>query len=169
MKLLIASDIHGSYYYLRKLLDHYDSSFDSIILLGDILYHGPRNNLPKEYEPLKVVELLKEYKDKIICIKGNCDAEIDELVLPFELNKLIIIPYNKDIKLYFTHGHIYNKSNLPKGIKKGDYLFYGHEHISYIENADGINIINPGSISIPKDNKHSFIIMDDCNISINEL
>lgn len=164
MKLLIASDIHGSVKYTKKIIDVFDESFDYLILLGDHLYHGPRNDLPNEYYPKEVLELLNKHKDDIIAIKGNCDSEVDEMVLDFKLHKDYILEVNNK-KIYLTHGHKYNIDNLPP-ISDIDYLFYGHFHTSFILEKDGLVILNPGSVSLPRDGKHSYAIMEGNDIKI---
>lgn len=161
MKLLIASDIHGSVYYLEKLIDRYNiEKPDKIILLGDYLYHGPRNDLPKDYNPKKVVELLNNLKEKIIGVRGNCDSEVDQMVLEFP----IMSDYNylniDGVDIYLTHGHIYNQNNPIPGSK--GIVLYGHTHVASCETIEGITYINPGSISIPKqDSKHSYLVYED--------
>lgn len=159
MKFLIASDIHGSMYYLRLLLEKF-KNYDYLILLGDILYHGARNPLPKEYNPKEVTKALNEIKDKIIAIKGNCDSEVDEMVLEFPLVKNSIIFYNSR-KIFLTHGHEYNKDHLPN-LSKNDIMLYGHFHIPFIIKQDGIIIANPSSISLPKENnKETYMTLEN--------
>ncbi len=162
MKWFIASDIHGSEYYCNKLLDAYKSeNADKILILGDILYHGPRNDLPRGYNPKAVITMLNELADRILCVRGNCDAEVDQMVLDFPImaDYAVIDLCGKSI--YATHGHIYNEQNLPP-IKRGDILLHGHTHVSvYREHKDYI-YINPGSVSIPKENtQHGYIILED--------
>ncbi|MFA7032732.1 MAG: phosphodiesterase [Bacilli bacterium] len=160
MKVLIASDIHGSLYYAQKLMQVFDvENCDTLILLGDILYHGPRNDLPKEYNPKRVITLLNQYADKIIAIKGNCDAEVDQMVLDFLLyDDVKKIEINNKI-IYLTHGHRFNPSNTPSYVKSGDYFIYGHTHVPLRETINGITYLNPGSISIPKNNSHHSVII----------
>lgn len=152
MKLLFISDIHGSLYYLNRILELcQEESPDYIAILGDELYHGARNPLPKEYNPKAVTELLNSYKDKIIAVRGNCDSEVDQMVLEYPmLSDYSIILYN-DKRLFLTHGHIYNSDNLPN-LSKGDVLIYGHTHIPLAEKHRDIFILNPGSITFPKEN-----------------
>ena len=162
MKLLIASDIHGSAYFCKKLLNAYNAEkADKLILLGDILYHGPRNDLPKEYEPKKVIEMLNNIKEDILCVRGNCDAEVDQMVLDFPILADYSILYYGSTMIYITHGHIYNSNNLPP-MKKTDVLLHGHTHIPVaIKNEDHI-YINPGSVSIPKqESPNGYIIFED--------
>ncbi|MBE6039002.1 MAG: phosphodiesterase [Anaerofustis stercorihominis] len=162
MKLLIASDIHGSIRYAKKIIEVFDrGGFDGIVLLGDILYHGPRNDLPEEYAPKEVAALFNEYADKIICMRGNCDAYVDSMVLDFALCDDIGVIFDGNNKIYMSHGHIYNPDNLPK-IPEGSIFLYGHTHVAKDEVINGIRAINPGSISIPKNGqKNSYLIYDN--------
>lgn len=153
MKLFIASDIHGSSYYCQKLINAFENEkADRILLLGDILYHGPRNDLPKEYDPKKVIEMLNKYCDKILSVRGNCDSEVDQMVLNFPCLADYTLLFDEDKTIFITHGHIYNAENMPK-IKAGDVLLHGHTHVTACEKLDcGAYYINPGSVSIPKNN-----------------
>lgn len=161
MKLMIASDIHGSAYYCKKLIESFErEEADRILLLGDILYHGPRNDLPLEYAPKAVISLLNPLKSKIFCVRGNCDTEVDQMVLDFPvLADYAVIPVGERV-IYATHGHIYNENNLPP-LSKGDILLNGHTHIpKCIELGDYI-YMNCGSVSIPKeDSPHSYMISE---------
>ena len=154
MKYFIASDIHGSAYYCRKLVDKfYEEKADRILLLGDILYHGPRNDLPAGYAPKEVISMLNELKDKILAVRGNCEAEVDQMVLRFPvLADYAVLDIGEKI-IYATHGHIYNKDNLPP-LCKGDILLHGHTHIPVCEDMGDYILMNPGSVSIPKDGSH---------------
>lgn len=157
MKYLIASDIHGSAYYCRKLLTVFDRvKADRLILLGDILYHGPRNDLPKDYAPKEVAALLNERKDIILAVRGNCEAEVDQMMLEFPVMAeyaALQIPDPMAPKgerlIYLTHGHKYNIDS-PLPLPKGSVLVYGHTHIPIDEERNGIRYLNPGSVSIPK-------------------
>ncbi len=166
MKLLIASDIHGSIKYAKKIIEVYErENIDMIVLLGDILYHGPRNDLPEEYAPKEVVMLLNKYNDKILCMRGNCDAYVDSMVLDFGLCDDLSVIYDGKNKIYLSHGHIYNPDNLPK-LTSGDIFIYGHTHIAKDETINAIRCINPGSISLPKNGqKNSYMIYDNGNFS----
>lgn len=154
MKWMVASDIHGSLYYCRELLEAYDrEKADRLLLLGDVLYHGPRNDLPKEYAPKKIMKLLNERKEDILCIRGNCDTEVDQMVLEFPiLADYCIIALGNQL-IYATHGHIFGESNPPL-LHKGDILLCGHTHIPKCVEYDGFTYMNPGSVSIPKENSH---------------
>lgn len=162
MKWFIASDIHGSEYYCKKMIDAYRSEeADKILLLGDVLYHGPRNDLPKDYNPKSVINMLNELKDKILCVRGNCDTEVDQMVLEFPIlaDYCIICEGNKII--YATHGHNYNENSLPP-LQKGDILLHGHTHVPKCVNHDNYTYINPGSVSIPKENSHhGYVILEN--------
>lgn len=161
MKFLIASDIHGSAYYCKKLIEAFESEkADKILLLGDILYHGPRNDLPKDYAPKEVIAMLNPLKNKILCVRGNCDTEVDQMVLDFPiLADYAILPAG-DRLIYATHGHNFNNANLPP-INKNDILLHGHTHVPVAEEFDTHTYINPGSVSIPKENSpHSFMTFD---------
>lgn len=153
MKLMIASDIHGSLKYCRKLVECYKTEkCDKLLLLGDILYHGPRNDLPEEYNPKGVISLLNGIADEILAVRGNCEAEVDDMVLDFPVLAEYALFYNADRMFFLTHGHKYNPQNMPK-LKRGNILFNGHTHIAKIEELDGgILYMNPGSVSIPKEN-----------------
>ena len=154
MKLFIASDIHGSAFYCEKLLAEFSrTGADKMLLLGDILYHGPRNDLPKGYNPKAVIEMLNNIKEKILCVRGNCDTEVDQMVLTFPVLADYAVIYDGDITIYATHGPNYNENNLPP-ISKGDILLHGHTHIPTCNSHENYTYINPGSVSIPKENSH---------------
>ena len=162
MKFMIASDIHGSAYYCEKLLEAYkNEAAGRLFLLGDVLYHGPRNDLPKEYNPKAVIAMLNAMKGDILCVRGNCDTEVDQMVLEFPiLADYAIVPVGEKL-LYATHGHVYNKANPPK-MKKGDILLNGHFHVPAFEELEDFIYMNPGSVSIPKENsQHSYVILED--------
>ena len=160
MKLLIASDIHGSAYWCRKLLEVYETEKpDKLVLLGDILYHGPRNDLPREYAPKAVISMLSPLAEKILCVRGNCEAEVDQMVLPFPC----MAPYSQLLvegkTFYLTHGHHENPRNLPR-LNPGDVFLYGHTHVKEDILVEGVRCLNPGSVSIPKDGSHSCLVYD---------
>lgn len=162
MKIMIASDIHGSAFYCRKMLEAYKrENACRMVLLGDILYHGPRNDLPEEYAPKAVIEMLNEFKDEIYCVRGNCEAEVDQMVLKFPvLAEYALIPCGERM-IFVTHGHVFNKENLPP-MKKGDIFLHGHTHIPACERIGDVFYMNPGSVSIPKENTpHGYMIFED--------
>ena len=165
MKLLIASDIHGSAYWCRKLLEVYQQEQpDKLVLLGDILYHGPRNDLPREYAPKAVIALLSPMAEKILCVRGNCEAEVDQMVLPFPC----MAPYSQLLvegkTFYLTHGHHENPRNLPR-LNPGDVFLSGHTHVKEDIQVEGVRCLNPGSVSIPKDGSHSCLVYDNGEFS----
>lgn len=150
MKFLVLTDIHGSSKYLKLAMEKFNElKCEKILLLGDILYHGPRNDLPEEYNPKEVITLLNTHKDKILCVKGNCDAEVDEMVLEFPLYPTVMIKVGCS-KLELIHGH-----NLDDCVGEG-YIIHGHTHVNKVEE----NIINIGSLSIPKDGHHTYAVID---------
>ena len=162
MKLMIASDIHGAEGYCEELLKRFkEEGAERLILLGDILYHGPRNDLPEGYAPKKVIEMLNKISDKLMCVRGNCDTEVDQMVLEFPIMAEYAIIYIGDKMIYATHGHHINP-NDTSNLKKGDILLSGHTHIPMCEERDGILCLNPGSVSIPKENsKHSYMVIKE--------
>ena len=162
MKYMFASDIHGSAYYCRKMLKAYeDEGASRLILLGDILYHGPRNDLPKEYAPKEVIQLLNEKKDHIYNVRGNCDAEVDQMVLDFPVLADYPLLELDGKTFYASHGHIYNEGNLPP-LKEGDIFIHGHTHVLRAEKKEHYTILNPGSVSIPKEgNPPTYAILEN--------
>lgn len=167
MKYLVVSDIHGSEYYANKIkeIDEKEEA-DKIILLGDIYYHGPRNPLTRVYNPGEVANILNSLKEKILCVKGNCDAEVDEMISEFKFKDKIELTINGK-RVLFTHGHKYNIDNIPQNV---DILIYGHFHTGFIQEKNGIICINSGSISLPKNNtKNSYLIIDDNKIMLKDL
>jgi len=159
MKLLIASDIHGSSFYCKKLLEKYnDEKPDKMVLLGDILYHGPRNDLPRDYAPKDVIKMLNPLAKNILCVRGNCDTEVDQMVLDFPVLADYSVIFDGKITMYLTHGHhIENIKFVP-----GDYVIAGHTHIPSFEKRDGYTYINPGSVSIPKeDSLNGYMIYEN--------
>lgn len=149
MKYLIASDLHGSEYYAKKLLEAFEKeNAQTLILLGDIYYHGPRNPLPEDYNPKGVAELLNGIADKLIVIKGNCDSQVDTLISEFDFIEDGVICV-EDKNVFLTHGHVYNKQTPPKTTFAA--VIYGHFHTGFIERAGNTVFANPGSLSLPKD------------------
>lgn len=163
MKWVIASDIHGSAEYCEKLIAAYKrENGTKLLLLGDILYHGPRNNLPKEYAPKSVISMLNELKDEILCVRGNCDAEVDQMVLDFNIMaEYALLPIGERT-VFITHGHKFN-TKTPPMLKSGDILLHGHTHVPKCEEFDnGYLYLNPGSTSIPKENSpHGYMTFSD--------
>lgn len=151
MKWMTAADIHGSEYYCRKLLEAYErEKAGRLLLLGDILYHGPRNDLPKGYNTKNVAGMLNERRRDILCVRGNCDTEVDQMVLEFPVLADYCIIADGENVIYATHGHIFNKKKLPP-LHRGDILLHGHTHVPACEERDNYIYLNPGSVSIPKE------------------
>lgn len=167
MKYVFASDIHGSAYYTKALLEKFnESKAEKLILLGDLLYHGPRNDLPKDYAPKEVIAMLNSFKDKIYAVRGNCEAEVDQMVLDFPVMATYALLVLNGVTFYATHGHIYNPENLPP-INPGEALIYGHVHLPIAEKRGDIYILNPGSTSIPKGgNPPSYAVLEDKHFQI---
>ena len=163
MKYMVASDIHGSGFFCEKLMQRYNEEKpDKLILLGDILYHGPRNDFPDDYSPRKVFAMLNAIKEKIVCVRGNCDSEVDQMVLEFPIMADYALLTAKGRTLFATHGHLYNESNPPL-LKADDILFNGHFHDPRWEKKEnGYIYANCGSVSLPKDGTpHSYILYED--------
>lgn len=162
MKLLIASDIHGSAYYCRRLMEaiHREQP-RRVLLLGDLLYHGPRNDLPREYAPKEVITLLNGIKDLVFCVRGNCEAEVDQMVLDFPVLADYCLLEEAGTIIFATHGHVYNLQNPPR-LKKGDILLHGHTHVPVCQPTDTFTYLNPGSVSIPKEESpHSYMTLEN--------
>jgi putative phosphoesterase len=170
MKLMIASDIHGSAFYCEKLLNAFNQENPQrLLLLGDLLYHGPRNDLPKDYAPKKVISMLNGIKDKIICVRGNCEAEVDQMVLDFPVLSESLLMFLDDRLMFATHGHIYNENKLP-ALQAGDVFLQGHTHIPVMKKEGEYFFINPGSVSIPKENsEHSYMIYENSCFTLKNL
>ena len=152
MKYFIASDIHGSFKHCRSLVEAFErEQADKLLLLGDLLYHGPRNDLPEEYNPKAVIELLNKYKDRILCVRGNCDTEVDQMVLEFPILADYGVFTMDETVVYTTHGHVYGENN-PPALSGKAVLLCGHTHVPKCELKDGYFYMNPGSVSIPKEN-----------------
>ena len=162
MKYMFASDIHGSAYYCCRLLEEYQKSgAERLILLGDLLYHGPRNDLPKEYAPKEVIAMLNGMKDEIYTVRGNCEAEVDQMVLEFPVLAEYAVLVLNGLTFFATHGHVFNQDHMPP-LKKGDILVHGHTHLLKAEQFGDNYILNPGSTSIPKGgNPATYAVLDD--------
>lgn len=165
MKYLIVSDIHGASDSAKTICEVFEKEkCDYILLLGDILYHGPRNDLPNNYCPKEVIKLLNNYSDKIIAIKGNCEAEVDSMVLSFKINDYLDMNIN-DLKCHLEHGHHLDLYNGDC-----DIILYGHTHIPDNSTKNNIRYFNPGSITIPKNNtKRSYAIWDNHSIVLYDI
>lgn len=162
MKLMIASDIHGSAYYCKELLECWKKEQpDKLLILGDILYHGPRNDLPREYAPKQVISMLNEIKDELLCVRGNCEAEVDQMVLEFPVLADYCILYEDGHMIFATHGHVYHEKNVPP-LKKGDVLLHGHTHVPKCVEHENYIYMNPGSVSIPKEESaHGYMMLEN--------
>ena len=171
MKYFIASDIHGSAYWCAKMLEKFnDSGAEKLILLGDILYHGPRNDLPRDYAPKKVIEMLNPLKDRIYAVRGNCEAEVDQMVLDFPVLADYALLVLNGHTIFATHGHLFNEDKLPP-ISNGEALLHGHTHLLKAEKLerDGVPFfhLNPGSVSIPKGgNPNTYAILEDDTFTV---
>ncbi len=170
LKLFFISDIHGSLYYLKLALERLEQEKAShIIILGDELYHGARNPLTRDYNPKEVAVLLNAFSNKIIAVRGNCDSEVDEMVLTFPMTSTYSTLLIDGKRLFLTHGHIYGEQNMPK-LSEGDAFIYGHTHIPVAKKAGGITVINPGSISLPKEgNPNTYGVLEDNIFTIKRL
>lgn len=158
MTLLIASDLHGSARYARVLQELFNQHQASrLLLLGDLLYHGPRNPLPEEYSPPEVIEILNSMREKILAVRGNCEAEVDQMVLQFPVMAEYAVIFEQETTVYATHGHHIGQEWPP--LAQGDVLLSGHTHIGKEEFANGIVRLNPGSIALPKDGNHSYMLL----------
>jgi hypothetical protein len=163
MKLLIASDLHGSSLYTRQLLDAFDrEQAERLVLLGDLLYHGPRTDLPEGYAPKEVISLLNERKEQLLCVRGNCDTEVDQMVLSFPILADYALLWAGGRTIFATHGHHYNLSSLPP-LQPGDILLHGHTHVPAWNSFGENNLyLNPGSVSIPKENSpRGYLLLTD--------
>ena len=163
LKLMIASDIHGDAECAEKLVNRYrESGAQRLVLLGDLLYHGPRNDLPSGYAPKKVIEILNGIGDELLCVRGNCDTEVDQMVLSFPILADYAYISTDGLRVFATHGHKYNTTVLPP-LKKGDILLHGHTHVPAAEKFGDENLyVNPGSVSIPKENSpKSYIVYEN--------
>ena len=165
MKFVIASDIHGSAFWCGKLVEVIEEvNPDKILLLGDILYHGPRNDLPRDYAPKQVIPMLSKYSHRILCVRGNCEAEVDQMVLPFSCMADCAQVFCDGLTLYLTHGHHHNPDDLPP-LPEGSIFLSGHTHVKQDTVRNGVRCLNPGSVSIPKDGTNSCLIFDNGEFS----
>lgn len=169
-KWIIASDIHGSAYYCKQLLEAFErEEADQLVLLGDLLYHGPRNDLPKDYCPKQVIAMLNDKKDRIVAVRGNCDAEVDQMVLEFPIMSDYAILQMGDKMVYISHGHIVGPDN-PLPFVNHPILVCGHTHIQVRKEYETFSFLNPGSVSLPKeDSQHGYILMTEDEIIFKNL
>jgi uncharacterized protein len=151
MKWMIASDIHGSAHFCRLLMQKFaDEQADRLLLLGDLLYHGPRNDLPQDYDTRETAKILNEHGNKIIAVRGNCDAQVDQAMLNFPILAEYAYVCFGDVPAFVTHGDLYNAQSLPPSLEEG-ILLYGHTHVPLCREIEGVLCLNPGSVSIPKE------------------
>lgn len=162
MKWLIASDIHGSAQWCRRLLEAWDKEqAGRLLLLGDVLYHGPRNDLPDQYAPKEVIAMLNARRERILCVRGNCEAEVDQMVLDFPVLADYAVLWEGSRLIYCTHGHVYNTGKLPP-LQAGDVLLHGHTHIPAWEDHGAFHYLNPGSVAIPKEGSwHGYMTLEN--------
>ncbi|HBU12482.1 MAG TPA: phosphodiesterase [Clostridiales bacterium] len=169
MKLMIASDLHGSYHYAKKMAALYERTGAArLVLLGDLLYHGPRNDLPEGYAPMDVAALLNEMKHELLCVRGNCDADVDQMVLQFPITAESVILYLKGRMVFATHGDVFHADHPPL-IGGKDVLLHGHTHISAAVDTGRYIYLNPGSIALPKDGHHSYMLYENGVFQVREL
>lgn len=170
MRYLIASDIHGSAYFCRELLTAFRrEGAERLILLGDLLYHGPRNPLPDEYSPQETASLLNSMSGRVLCVRGNCDSEVDQMMLEFPIMAEYALMEAGGRLIYVTHGHIRGRDDPPK-LRPGDVLLHGHTHIPACERLGEIFYLNPGSVSLPKEGaKRGYAILENGVFSWKEL
>lgn len=162
MRVMVAADIHGSAGFCKKMLQLYKKEeCDKLLLLGDLLYHGPRNDLPEEYRPKEVIAMLNQMRDEILCVRGNCDTEVDQMVLDFPiLADYCYLCLGKQC-FFVTHGHKYHKQQMPP-LKLGEILLHGHTHVPAYEMIGQNLYLNPGSVSIPKEgSRHGVMVLDE--------
>ena len=162
MKWMIASDLHGSAFYTRQLMNAYErEQADRLLLLGDILNHGPRNGLPEEYDPMAVAAMLNAKKEDILCVRGNCDSEVDQMVLEFPIMADYIMLEINGLTIYATHGHKHNEKD-PLPLHNHEIMLNGHFHVPACSDHEDWIYMNPGSVSLPKDGSHnSYMMLED--------
>ena len=171
MKLMIASDIHGSYFYCKKMLEAFHAEkADRLLILGDILYHGPRNDLPEEYAPKKVIPALNEIRDKLLCVRGNCDTEVDQMVLEFPILADYALLSLDGLTVFATHGHHHN-TQTPPPMAEGDILLHGHTHVLKCEGfGNGNTYMNPGSVALPKEgNPRTYMVYENRTFTVKSI
>lgn len=170
MKIMVASDIHGSALYCRRMLERFDEEgADKLLLLGDLLYHGPRNPLPEEYNPKAVAEMLNARKQQILCVRGNCDGEVDQMMLEFPIMADYCILSVGSRMVFATHGHHHNENSLPM-LQEGDILLHGHTHIPVLEDRGVYMLANPGSVTLPKQNSvRGYLLLEEGALTLKDL
>lgn len=161
MKWMIASDLHGSAKYCRQMVEAFErEGADRLLLLGDLLYHGPRNDLPRDYAPKKVIPLLNSLAPRLLCVRGNCDAEVDQMVLHFPILSDSALLVLDGLTIHATHGHIHGP-DTPPPLRQGDILLCGHFHVPVRRDCGRYTYLNPGSAALPKENSpHSCMVLE---------
>lgn len=159
---MFASDLHGSAIYCQKMIEAYrEEKAEKLILLGDLLYHGPRNDIPEGYAPKEVIQMLNDIKEELLCVRGNCDSEVDQMVLEFPILAEYMTIFERNRMFFITHGHKYHLMALPP-LNRNDILIHGHTHIQAMDTTPECTYINPGSVTLPKDgNKNSYMIYEN--------
>lgn len=162
MKWMIASDLHGSAYYCKKMVEAFErEGADRLLMLGDLLYHGPRNDLPREYAPKEVIPLLNGLGDRLLCVRGNCDSEVDQMILPFPMLADYALLSLDGVELFATHGHLHGP-DAPPPIRSGSFLLCGHTHLPVRRAIEGFTYLNPGSLALPKEGTpHSCLVLEN--------
>ena len=170
MKIMVASDIHGSALYCRRMLERFDEEgADKLLLLGDLLYHGPRNPLPEEYNPKAVAEMLNARKQQILCVRGNCDGEVDQMMLGFPIMADYCILSVGSRMVFATHGHHHNENSLPM-LQEGDILLHGHTHIPVLEDRGAYMLAHPGSVTLPKqESVRGYLLLEEGALTLKDL
>ena len=170
MKLMIASDLHGSAFYCEKLLASYRrEKAERLLLLGDLLYHGPRNDLPKGYAPKEVISQLNGVREELLCVRGNCDAEVDQMVLQFPILSDSMLLYLDGRTIFATHGHLYHQDKFPP-LKPGDILLHGHTHVPALREIGSNMYWNPGSVALPKEGSpNSYMLYEEGMLTLKDL
>ena len=168
MKILVASDIHGSAHYMREIAARVESEgADLLVLLGDVFNHGPRNPFPTDYAPMQVADILNGMKERLVVIQGNCDSAVDQMVAEFHFVESALLLVGQKL-VYCTHGHVFDKDHLPQ-LAQGDVLLYGHYHTVLCQEVDGVLCMNPGSVSLPKDENRAYILLSEDGAQIKTL
>ncbi len=171
MKIIICSDIHGDFDSAKKIFEIYErEGAEKILILGDLLYHGPRNDLPAAYNPKAVIKLLNNNREKLICVRGNCDTEVDQMVLEFPVLADYIYLSVDGLSVFATHGHHHNTATPPP-LRKGEILLHGHTHVLKCEEfGDGNFYLNPGSAALPKEeNPRTYMLYENRRFLVKDL
>ncbi len=170
MKFLICSDVHGDLDSMQRIMSAFEKEgAEKILILGDLLYHGPRNDLPKTYAPKRVIEILNANREKILCVRGNCDTEVDQMVLDFPILAEYAYLELDGLRIFATHGHKFNKDNMP-AVSQGEILLHGHTHILCCEKiGDDAYYLNPGSCALPKNgNPRTYMIYNNKTFTVKD-